>query len=240
MRKIVLLLLVLASTASAGQRWPVTRTHYVITDRSRSPIYHVTLIEATDESHSSVIYLLRNVATGQKLQIDVETDYRSHEVTAEYVVDKQHSAKVRMQLPFIAARTLHETVAENKAHRELFKLDVAVTIEGQGRSINTTEKTWVGGIRTGDSRRKTRDTVDNTVSDAVMAAIPTLSFPDLSAACSSVSFVTDGAKCTGDATLMIAEVLPDCDFDTDFGLPCNADQASREKNAKYQGRNGRY
>jgi hypothetical protein len=200
-----------------------------VADRSRSPLYYVTTIMHSDERQSSETYLILDTATGQRLQIDIERDYRDHDATAEYSLDGKYSARVRLQLPFIAATTRRETIEESKKHKELFDFDVPITVESNGHSEKTTEKLFKGESSSGDAHTRVRNAVGEMLRVAVTRALPVLSFPQVHGACSSVELVTDGQKCAGDTRFMIAAVPPDCAFDAGFGRPCGPEHSERAK-----------
>ena len=229
MKTNMVIILLLASSALAGQNSVDYRFHYVVADHNRSPLYYVTAIERRDERQSSEIYLILNTTTGQRLQIDVERDYRTHESTTEYSLDGKHSAKVRLQLPFIAATTFQETVEEGKKHKELFDADVPITVESTGHSEKMTEKMLKSESSSGDAHRRAKNAVGDTLSAAVTSALAVLSFPQIHGACSTVELVTDGQKCVGDTRFMIATVTPDCAFDADFGRPCGPEHSEKAK-----------
>jgi hypothetical protein len=240
MKNLALLTIVLTSTTFAALTGVENRTHYVVADKLHTPGYYVTAITRTAETDSSQIYLIKNAATGQHIRVDITRDFRKHETVAHYSLDNKPAVTVRMQLPFVSAKTIHETNAENKQHAELREQDIPVTIESSGHSEKTTEKNWRRGPDAGNDHERARKAVDPNLSSVITQVIPVLSFPQLSGACSTVGFVTDDAKCAGDARLLIAEVVPDCAFDAELGVPCTADHLSKEKDARSKGRTGRY
>src|SRR6201999_2559192 len=191
MKKMVLLVLLVLSTALAAQNAGEIRTHYVISDRSRVPMFYVTAIQAGDEHLSSDVYLIRDARTGRRLTVDVETNYKTHETTGQYTLDNQHTAKVHLQMPFVAATTLHETIEEGKKYRELWDADIPITVEARGRSERTTEKTWKNGATSGDAHRRVTNALDADLAAAVKSALPVLSFPTLHAACPTIELVAD-------------------------------------------------
>ncbi len=242
MKKLTLLLLAIASTAFAGQPGKEFRSHYVVTDRARTPLYYATSANKIEERETSNIILLKNVITGQRITINVHSDYQQHETTTVYMLDKKNSVTVRYQTPFISASTLRESIAENKQHREEFSTrDIPVTVESKGHFERLTEKRWKKGDRDSvDTHDRVKKAVDPAITAAIKALIPVLSFPDLSAACATVPFVTDGAKCMGDTGFMFATIAPDCDFDAEFDMPCGIEQWAKAKTVAQSGHEGRY
>jgi hypothetical protein len=242
MKRLPLLACMIATCALAAQETRDVRFHYIVTDRSHTPVYYVTTASALDDKETSDVTLVRNALTGERLKVEVHRDFKSHETTAIYTLNQNSAVTVRMKLPYISATTRQETVRENKEHRaELWARDVPVTVESKGRAVQTTEKTWKrGDASSKDHRSRVKAAIDPALAAAVLKLAPAFAFPDLSAACSSIPFVTDGSGCVGDTAYMLAPVPPDCGFDAEFGLPCNADHAARAKALRASRRQGPY
>jgi hypothetical protein len=226
MKKAPLLIVMSAACVFAGPASKEMRSHYLITDRSHQPLYYVTTVSTL----------------GDRLAVQVRRDFRSHETRATYTLNAKQSVDVRMQLPFISAKTRQETSRENKEHRnELRAKDVPVTIESNGQSVQTTERTWHrGDADSKNHHARVKAVVDPRLAAAVTKLIPAFAFPDLSAACSSLSFVTDRSGCVGDTAYLIAPISPDCSFDAEFDLPCSAEHAANAKALRASHRDGTY
>lgn len=242
MRKLSILFVMIASSALAAQPGKEFRGHFVVTDRSRFPLYYVTTVKTVDERETTKIILLRHAVTGQQLTVKVHADYKTHETTAQYTLDKKTSAKVRLQMPFIAATTLHETIVENREHKaDLFGRDIPVTVESNGRTEHLSEQRWKGSSAgSEDIHARVKQAVDPALAGFLKTAATIFSYPDFGSACSSIPFLTDGATCKPNTALMFAAIPPDCAFDAELDMPCSHDQSEKAKIVRASGREGRY
>jgi len=226
----------LLATAAVAANVSEMRTHYLITDTNRTPLYEATVITTSGQERSTETYLLRNTA-GQKVRIDVDRQWASGKVTSEYSVNGGKAVKVTLQMPG-SARTRDEWRQEMKAHPELQTADIPVTIEGRGKVVKTAESEWKSGRASVRSEAKAA-----TGAEFIAAISPIrtlLGFPQFGGACSTYEFVSDGQRCAGSTQLRIGATRPDCDFDAAFGAPCSLDQKLHAKAQPVNGKVGAY
>lgn len=242
MKTAAFLIFLIASAALAGQPGKESREHFVVSDRSQYPLYYATTVDTVAEDQMTNIILLKNAVTGQQLVVKVHTDYKSHISTAEYTLDKKAAATVRAELPFLSATTLHESIAENRLHKDDFRSrDVPITVVANGRSEQLSEKRWKKGDRDSiETKSRVKSLVDPTLAAVLKTAVTVLSFPQLASACSTIPFVTGGATCMPNTAIMCASIPPDCKFDAEFGMSCSAEQLQKAKKVKDSGQEGRY
>jgi len=232
---VVTMLVLLASLAAWAKRSDIeTRTHYQIVDRSHVPLYTATVIKTNSESLNTETYLLENTA-GERVRIDIKNNYAAHRTTAEYSVNDGPPARVTLDMPY-KSTTRSGMIEEARTRQDLLTADVPVTVEAHGRSLKTSEKQWVSATDRRTLHEKARNVVGADLAAVLANLRSVLAFPDLMGACSTLSFVAGGEKCVARTDLRIAVVRPDCDFDSKFGVPCDATQKGR---AKEQPRNGR-
>lgn len=225
---------VLAASAAAPDT--ETRTHYVVANRDRTPVYHATVISTNSESLGSEIYLFEDAA-GQRIRIDVRKNYKSRLVTAEYSVNDGKPVRVSLQLPGNAS-TRSETQKQYKERPELQNEDVPITVDCRGQVLKTGEKEWKSG--NADVRRKAKAIAGSELASAMKPLGSVLGSPEFGGACSTFEFVSDGQKCHMSTSLMIATTKPDCDFDAKLGAPCDSAQKQRAKDQPKNGRVGHY
>jgi hypothetical protein len=206
----------IAASVLAGPPGVEGRVHYRITGRDHAPLYSVATITSGDRASGSETYLIEST-TGQRIVIAIRKDFARHLIIADYTVNDAKPVRVTLQLPGKAS-TRSETESEYREHPELRDQDVAVTLEGGGRVLNTSEKEW--NAAGAGVRDKAKSIVSPDFAAAMKPLSGVLGFPPFGGACSSYPFVADGAKCGRSLSLMLANVRPDCDFDARFGKPC--------------------
>ncbi len=229
MWKRVAIAVVLSVAALAAPTGKI-RTHYVIVDKHRAARFTGTAIsDFGSETFTSETYLLEDSA-GQKLRIDLSTDYSRGRTTAEYRVNEGQPIRVTLELPG-SATTRKGRIKEAKEHPELMRADVPITVESPGGSLKFTEREWQGSAAL-------HATVRAAIGSAFVTSLSSfrfaLGYPDFMGACSTYSIVT-GESCAASTELGIAETRADCAFDASFDEPCSAEQKQR---AKKQGVNG--
>jgi hypothetical protein len=235
LKRILLSVSLIASAAIAvSARTPEaeTRTHYVISTRDRVAVYRATVIRTSSEQAGTETYLIENPA-GQKVRIDIRRNFRNRLVTAEYSVNDGKPVKVKLELPGNAT-TRSEALKEMRERPELRHQDIPVTVESLGRVVKTTEREWQSGKA--DVRANAKAIAGAAFVSAIRPLASILGFPQFGGACSTFGFVSDGEKCVGTTSIMIAVDRPDCEFDARFGMPCDSAQKLR---AKKQPENGK-
>ncbi len=227
-------ILALVTTAAIADQPVETRTHYVISDRNRGPLYRATVITSNTDKKSSETYLFETV-DGAHVRVDIQRSYDSHLVNAEYTVNEGKPVKVKLELPGTAT-TIDGIRKEYKDHPELRSADVPVTVEAYGQVVKTGERDW----KSGRDRDKAKAAVGAATAETLTQLTSVLGFPQFGGACSTIGFVTNGGRCQGNPSLMIAVIRPDCAFDAKFGLPCDGSQQQRAKAQPKKGRVGAY
>lgn len=225
LKRITLSLSFIAASVCAGPPEGEIRTHYLIASRNHTPLYYVTTITSGGETLGIETYLFEST-TGQRLIIDIRKNYKSHLVSAEYAVNDAKPVRVTLQLPGRGA-TRSESLSEYRQHPELSEEDVAVTLEGEGKVVKTSEKEWKAA-KSG-VRNKAKSISSSEFAAAMKPLSSFLGFPPFGGACSTYQFVGDGAKCGLSSSVLYATVRPDCDFDAKFGKPCDSMQIGRSK-----------
>src|SRR5206468_1573297 len=99
--------------------------------KNLAPVYNATVIMTPDEQKSTETYLLKSIR-GQRVRVDVRTDYVSGREVAEYRVNDGKSVKVTLELPG-KGTTKADRLKEYKAHPELLNADIPVTVEVSGQ-----------------------------------------------------------------------------------------------------------
>lgn len=213
-----------------------TRTHYVVANKSRMPLYRATAITTANESLATETYLFENLS-GQRIRIDVRRNYKSRLVTAEYSLNDGKPVKVKLDLPGNASSRA-EAVREYRERPELRKQDIGVTVESVGQVLRTGEKEWQSG--SAEVRQKAKSIAGANLAATLKGLSPILGFPQFGGACSTYQFVSDGEQCSVNTELVTAIVKPDCAFDARFGEPCSNEQQSRAKQQPKNGKVGSY
>jgi hypothetical protein len=241
MKAFAVCLFLLVAPLFGSQPAQESRTHFVVADRARKPLFNVTTVYAQDDKAVTNALLARNVATGQKIVVSIHTDYQKHEQITQYLVDRKPVVTVRASLPFIAT-TVAGTLEERKNHRaELAAQDVQLSVECSGHAEHFTERGWQKGDKDALAKRaNVHQAIDADVLTTLKNAAPLFAFPDFGAACASLPFVTDGATCQPNMNIMFATVLPDCSFDADMGMPCGADHLAKAQAARASGKARHY
>lgn len=240
-KKMLVLFSFLAATSLAASSEAAEnemRTHYVVADRNRLPVYRATVITTSDENAGVETCLLSDVS-GERVRIDIRRNHVSHLLIAEYSVNNAPPVKVKVDLPF-KSMTRSGNAHEYNTQPELREKEIPFTIESNGKMLKTAEREWKSGPNKANVRAQAKSLVGTHLAATMTKLRSVLAFPPLAGACSTLSFVTDGVKCAGSTALSIAVVQPDCDFDATFGFPCSAAQAQRANSHRRRGSNGSY
>lgn len=234
-----MVLLLVAFALSAGQSNLETRTHYQIADRSsRHAVYFATTITAASEDLETETYLLSD-PSGERVQIDIQRNYKNHTVTGEYRLNDGPVIRVKLDLPF-KSTTRSGMIEEGRTQKHLLTAEVPVTLEAHGKVVKTTDRQWNNGQDKAILHSKAKDVVGPQMAAVMTKLRSAFGFPPLMGACTTLSFVTGGEGCAGNTDLAIATARPDCDFDAKFGMPCDSAQKQRAGSQPNGGKPGRY
>jgi hypothetical protein len=229
-----------AVSAQGGERDVFEyRQHFVIEDKSHSPVYVVTKMNRNSEAEDSDTFLIEDATTRERWIIVRLMDFTHQDVRYE-IRPAAGGAKIAAwyALPF-GGRTRTATLeAFHKMTPEVYsKFDVETTVDTGGRSVKAKDSEWTNELKAREWRTELRRVASPSFIEALERMRGTLyATTELQLFCQMIARRVLYAETCEAPNGVATDMPPDCDFDAAFGYPCSEKQKKKIEKAKEEKR----
>jgi hypothetical protein len=207
-----------------------TRTHHVLTDETGKKIGDATRVLRTSLAIDRE-YLLYRAVDGDQLVLEEVMSYMTQS-TENAIRNIKGDARVavRYKLPF-TGKTRDEIFAEARRNPELWSTNpeqAEIITNGGSFRITDDEFNSPAGLK-----KRLRQVVPFDLLETIERATSTVLATEFATIVrlQIVDLLVYRSQCAGQAPA-VAQSIPDCDFDRQFGFPCSEKQAARVKKAR--------
>ena len=213
------------------------RTRFDVVAPDKRVQYEVTEVIRLSDTDESNTVLVRDTATGDRFVLQRLKSY-AEQTSSWKISDPKGEAFVRASFPLpFTKRTRKEALQEARENPLLSTLPTVLTIETNGGSWSGLDMSWDEWSELRKLRHEIRGVTSfyllegiERMRDSVFAQPAAQGFYQLVG-----RFVIYDTANKEDAGLQSVRVMPNCDFDKSFGMPCTESQQKRLKKAREQG-----